>query len=236
MKIKIINPNTSNELTAGIYESACAVKRSDSEIICTNPPHGPICIESTTDEAIATYYLIEELKKSEAEGCYDAYIIACFGDPGVDALRELTDKPVIGIAEAAIHMCAFISAKFSIVSILPRVRKHLEELVHRAGAENRLASIKTPNLGVMAFHENEAKAKKTLIDASRDAVNDDLAECIILGCAGMTGFSDIVSKEIGVPVLDSVCIAVKTAEALVDLGVKTSKSNTYALPTYKEYK
>lgn len=236
MKIKVINPNTSEEMTKDIYHSACAAKKADTVIVCTNPEHGPGCVEGASDAVVSTYYLLEEIKKSEKEGGYDAYIIACFGDPGVDAIREITDKPVIGIAEAAFHMSAFLGAKFSVVSTLPRMRMDMEERIRRHGAEVRLASIRTPNLPVLAFHEDLAGAKKTLINAAKEAVENDLAEVIILGCAGMSGFADEVSQAVGVPVIDTVTTAVKVAESLVDMKLKTSKSNTYQKPTPKIFK
>lgn len=236
MNILVINPNTSAEMTKGIYESAVAAKSAGTEITAVNPQHGPECVEGTSDELTAAYQLLDIVRTAEREGRYDAYVVACFGDPGVDALRELTEKPVIGVAEAAIHLSAFISGKFSIVSILPRCLVHLEELVRRCGAGHRLASIKTPNIGVLDFHKSPEQAEKKLLAAAKEAVSADLAEVVILGCAGMSGFAGLVSREIGVPVLDSVMAGVKVAEALVDMGLKTSKRNTYAPPTEKTYK
>lgn len=236
MKILVINPNMSAEMTEGIYQSAIFAKQPAAEITAVNPDYGPECIEGASDETTAAYQLLEIVRTAEHEEDYDAYVVACFGDPGVEALRELTEKPVIGVAEAAIHMSAFVGAKFAIVSILPRCRAHLEELVHRCGGENRLACIKTPDIGVLEFHTNPEGARDKLITAAKEAVEEDLAEVIILGCAGMSGLADFVSKRIGVPVLDSVTTAVKLAESLVDMEVGTSKQNTYAAPTKKEYK
>lgn len=236
MKLLVINPNTSNEMTDGIYQSAIAAKQLSTQITAVNPTHGPECVEGTADELAAAYQLMDIVREAEEKHDYDAYIVACFGDPGVDALRELTDKPVVGVAEAAIQLSSFISGKFSIVSILPRCLIHLEELVRRYGGERRLASIKTPNIGVLDFHKDPEVAQQKLLTAAREAVCEDFAEAVILGCAGMSGFADMVAREIGVPVLDTVTAAVKVAEALVDMKLKTSKRNTYALPTQKRYK
>lgn len=236
MKILIINPNTSEEMTQAIYQSAVAVKQESTEITAVNPPHGPECVEGSIDELTAAYHLIDIIKTAEATGDYDAYIVACFGDPAVEALRELTDKPVVGVAEAAMRLAPFISGKFAIVSILPRCLVHLEELAHRYGVSHKLTSIKTPNIGVLEFHTDQAAAEEKLVSAAREAVEREYAEAIILGCAGMSGFSDFLSQKIGVPVLDSVSCAVKIAEGLVDLSLTTSKRNTYAVPTEKLYK
>lgn len=236
MRILVINPNTSADMTEDIYQSAVAAKQSATKVKVTNPLHGPECVEGMADELMAAYHLLDIIREAESTDHFDAYIVACFGDPGVDALRELTDKPVVGVAEAAIRLSSFISGKFSIVSILPRCLIHLEDLVRRYGGEKRLASIKTPNIGVLDFHKDAESAKQKLLSAADEAVREDFAEAVILGCAGMSGFADLVAGEIGVPVIDSVTAAVKVAESLVDMRLKTSKRNTYAPPTGKKYK
>ena len=236
MKIQVINPNTTPDMTKDISESAHYFSRPGTEIACVNPERGPESIEGFYDEAMAVPGLIEELLKSEARGNVDAYVVACFGDPGLGALRELTDKPVVGIAESAMMLASFVAAKFSIVTIMPRIRVMLEELVRRTGAEHRLASIRTPDLAVLDFARDFAGCKKTLIAEAQDTVERDGAEAIILGCAGMAGFATEVEKAVRVPVFDPVASAVKVAEALVDMGMHTSKRRTFQPPEKKELK
>jgi allantoin racemase len=180
--------------------------------------------------------LIEELLKTEKEAKVDAYVVACFGDPGLYALRELTEKPVVGIAESAMMLATFVAGKFSIVTIMPRIRMMLEELIQRVGVKHRLASIRTPNLTVLDFMRDFEGCKKILIQEAKDTIEKDYAEAIILGCAGMAGFAAEVQKEIHVPVFDAVASAVKIAEALVDMGVKTSKALSFKFPEKKEIK
>ncbi len=236
MKITIINPNTTGEMTEDICESAHYFSRPDSEIRCVNPEKGPVTIEGFYDEHIATLGLIEELLKSEKEAPADAYIVACFGDPGLYALRELTEKPVVGIAESAMMLAGFVAAKFSIVTIMPRIRMMLEELIQRVGLGHRLASIRTPDLKVLDFQRDFEKCKQVLIEESKDAIKSDYAEAIILGCAGMAGFAAEVERAVHVPVFDAVASAVKVAETLVDMGLKTSKALSYQPPEKKTFK
>jgi allantoin racemase len=236
MKITIINPNTTGEMTEDICESAHYFSRPESEIRCVNPENGPVTIEGFYDEHIATLGLIEELLKAEKEAPADAYIVACFGDPGLYALRELTEKPVVGIAESAMVMASFVAAKFSIVTIMPRIRMMLEELIQRVGLDHRLASIRTPDLTVLDFQRDFEGCKQVLIDESRDAIKNEYAEAIILGCAGMAGFAAEVERAVHVPVFDAVASAVKVAEALVDMGLKTSKVLSYQPPEKKDFK
>nr|AAL55411.1 hydantoin racemase HyuA [Arthrobacter sp. BT801] len=235
MRIHIINPNSSSELTEAVAETARSVVSAGTAVTAVNPSSGPAVIEGSYDEALATYHLVQEVMRAEREDRPDAYVIACFGDPGLNAVRELTEKPVVGIAEAAIQLSSFIGATFSIVSTLPRVRSHLHGLVRRAGATNRLASVKTPDLGVMAFHEDAGSAQATLEQAAKEAVQEDGAEVVVLGCAGMAGLARRLSEELQVPVIDPVEAACRVAESLSALGYGTSKANTYEKPTEKVY-
>ncbi|MBW2000163.1 MAG: aspartate/glutamate racemase family protein [Deltaproteobacteria bacterium] len=236
MKIKIINPNTTEEMTADICKSAHYFSRTDTEIFCVNAEKGPVTIEGFYDEHLAIPWLIKELLKSEKHEEMDAYVVACFGDPGLYALRELTDKPVVGIAESALVLASFVAAKFSIVTIMPRIRIMLEDLVRRVGVGHRVASIRTPNLTVMDFMKDFEGCKRVLIEEAKDTIQKDYAEAIILGCAGMAGFAAEVEKAVRVPVFDAVASAVKVAEILVDMGMKTSKVLTYQRPERKEFK
>ena len=236
MRIKVINPNTTAEMTKDISTSAHYFSRSDTDIVCVNPEKGPVTIEGFYDECMAVQGLVEELLKSEKEGLSDAYVVACFGDPGLYALRELTEKPVVGIAESAMMFASFVAGRFSIVTIMPRIRMMLEELVQRVGLGHRLASIRTPNLTVLDFRKDFEGCKKILIKEAKDTIEKDYAEAIILGCAGMAGFAAEVQNEVHVPVFDAVASAIKVAEALVDMGVKTSKVLSYKSPEKKEFK
>jgi len=236
MKVKVINPNTTAEMTEDICKSAHYFSRPDTEIICVNPEAGPVTIEGFYDEYMALPGLFEGLLKSEKEDKVDAYVVACFGDPGLYALRELTEKPVVGIAESAMMLASFVAAKFAIVTIMPRIRMMLEELVKRVGLEHRLASIRTPNLKVLDFMNDFEGCKKILIEEAKDTIEKDYAEAIILGCAGMAGFAEEVERAVKVPVFDAVASAIKVAEALVDMGMKTSKVLSYQRPEKKEFK
>lgn len=234
-RILLINPNSSDGLTRAIQDTAQHVVHSSTTVESVNPSAGPAVIEGSYDEALATYHLVAEIEHAERRASADAYVIACFGDPGLDAARELTTKPVVGIAQAAIALAQFTGATFSIVSTLPRVRNHLRLLVDNSGASSRLASLKTPNLGVLAFHEDGEEAERVLAQAAAEAVNEDGAEAIILGCAGMSGLARSLSDELGVPVIDPVEAACKLAESLIELDLGTSKAMTYQAPTQKIY-
>ena len=98
MRIKVINPNTTRSMTDKIGECARAAARPGTQIVAVSPAMGPASIESHYDEALAVPGLLQEVATGELEGI-DGYVIACFGDPGLQAARELSRGPVIGIAQ-----------------------------------------------------------------------------------------------------------------------------------------
>lgn len=233
MKIKLINPNTTQSMTDGIREMAKKVCRTDTEIIAVSSKTGPESIECYVDEYLAIPGVIEEVRKGDQEEMVDAFIIACFGDPGLQAAREVTDKPVLGIAESAITTAKFIAPYFSIVSVLDRSRKVTADLIENYGAEKFCRSIRSTGMSVLEFGSNYEKGLLALEEQSRMAVEEDGAECILLGCAGFVDFVDKLREKLGVPVLDGIMPSVKFAEALVEMKVKISKCNTFKSPEKK---
>ena len=237
MKIKIINPNTTQAMTDGILRAALTAASPGTEITAVSPDKGPVSIECWHDEVFAAAGVVEEVHKGEQlEGGFDAYITACYGDPGLNPAREVTDKPVVGIAEASMHLATFVAYKFSVVTILPRWKMVMEEVVHRYGLEGRCASIRCTDMEVLEFESNPEKGARELYEMSKRAIEEDKAEAICLGCAGMVDFAAELEQKLGIPVFDGVTAAVKVAEALVSLKKKTSKKLYYNYPNAKEYK
>ncbi len=232
MRILVINPNTTQAMTDDIGRMARKYARPDTEIVALSPPYGPRSIEGHFEDYIAAVATVEEVAKNKDD--YDAFIIACYGDPGLYACREITEKPVIGIAEASMRMAPFIAHNFSIVTVMPRVKPLLEDLVRSVGMESRCASIRCTNLTVLEIEEDPERAVKELIVESKRAVAEDGAESILLGCAGMGPLDERIQAAVRVPVLDGTVCAVKIAESLYDYGQLTSKVAAFAWPEPKE--
>lgn len=230
----MINPNTTWEMTRSIEKCAKKVVNEDTIVYAVSPDIGVNSIECYVDEYLAIPGVLKEIVKGEEEGV-DAFVIACFGDPGLQAAREITDKPVIGIAEAAIATAKMISPNFSIVSVLDRSKKITEDVVKNYGSMEFCKSIRSTGLSVLEFGLDLEKGLEALKRQSSLAVQEDGAECIILGCAGFVDFVEELKGSLGVPVLDGVMPAVKLAEALVSMNFKTSKVNTWKFPEKKEY-
>lgn len=233
MRIKIINPNTTLTMTESIRKMAESVADEGTEILAVSPATGPDSIETYVDDYLAVPGVIQEVAKGDEEEKVDAFVIACFGDPGLQAAREVTDKPVIGIAEAAITVAKIIAPYFSIVSVLDRSRKITQDLVEAYGAEKFCKSVRSTGLSVLEFGQNPSRGLEALTEQAEIAVKEDGAECILLGCAGFVDFVESMRETLGVPVLDGVSPAVKIAESLVKLQIRTSKINTWKKPEPK---
>jgi len=178
MKIKIINPNTCLEITRSIEETARGCARPDTEMVVVSPKRGPISVEDFYDEALATVGVIEEVKIGAKEK-FDGFIIACFGDPGLYASRELTESPVIGVAEASFYMACMLGYKFSILSVLDRFTAYREALLRKYGVESRCASIRCTNVPVGLDRELERELGIPVIDPVVAAVKmiEGIIEC-----------------------------------------------------------
>lgn len=234
MRIKLINPNTTARMTLAMDRCAKQVASTETEIISVSASMGPPSIEGYYDEAIASLALLQEIKSGEAQQI-DGYVIACFGDPALYAARELATGPVIGIAEAAMHAASMIAPSFSVVTTLQRTCGMAWHLAERYGMKRFCKNVRATDVAVLDLDIPGSKARSIIIDECRRALDEDGAESIVLGCAGMAEFSHEIEDAIGAPVIEGVTTAVKWAEALISLKLKTSKRGDFARPLRKLY-
>lgn len=234
MKIKVINPNTTWSMTEKIAAAARSVAAPGTEIVAVSPAHGPVSIECQYDEAAAALGVVDEVRKGEGEGC-DAYVVACFGDPGLQPAREIALGPVIGIAEAAMHAASFIATGFSVVTTLKRTCVIAQRLARDYGMAEFCRRVRGTDLPVLELERPGSDAYAVILRECRDALEEDGSGAIVLGCAGMADLCKRLSDELGVPVIDGVAAGVKFAEALVTMGAGTSKRGDYAFPPPKQY-
>jgi allantoin racemase len=229
MKILVINPNTTAEMTKQVETALNAVKRDDTVLEVTNPEIGPVGLASSYDEIVAGHELVKIVQGVSDQG-YDAIVIACYSDPGIVAAKELCDIPVVGIAEAAMHVACMLGSKFTVLTTAKARIPSKELYVRNNGLESRLASVRAIGVSVVETTHEPEKTKEGVLAVARKAIDEDGAEVIILGCAGMAGYAKELEQELGVPVLDPSTVALKVAEVMVDLQLKPSKAGLYALP------
>ena len=235
MHLIVINPNTTASMTRLIGESALAVAAPGTTVTAVNPDMGPASIESHYDEALSVPGLLAEIARAQAgEPAADGFVIACFGDPGLDAARELADGPVVGIAEAAMHAASFLGRGFSVVTTLGRTRGRAWELAERYGMQRFCLGVHACEIAVLDL-DRDPDAVKVIIEACRVALDRDGSDAIVLGCAGMADLCAVISAELGVPVVDGVAAATLMVQSLVTLGLRTGARGEFAPPLPKAY-
>lgn len=232
-RIWVINPNTTRAMTSTIEVCARAVAAPGVDVTGVTSEFGPPSIESHYDEAMSVPGLLAAIQRGEAEGV-DGYVIACFGDPGLDAARELATGPVIGIAEAAMQTASHLGRGFSVVTTLGRTIGRAEELAERYGMSRFCRGYHACEIPVLDL-ETDPMATKLVTEACREAVERDRSDAVVLGCAGMADMCRHISEEIGVPVVDGVSAATLAVQSLVTMGLRTGKAGEFAAPPAKEY-
>lgn len=231
-KICIINPNTTKAMTQKIDLTAKNFASKDTEIISVEPKVGPDSIEGFYDEAFCIPGLVEEIKKQNDA---DAYIIACFDDTGLEVIRSITEKPVIGIGEATYHVATMIAGNFTVITTLSRSIRPLTHNLKKYGLFENCVKVTAIEVPVLDLENISSENLDKLNKVIQDTMENDNAEAIILGCAGMADLARNLEIKHKLPVIEGISSAVVLAESLVNLKIKTSKVGSYALPRKKEY-
>lgn len=204
----VLNPNSSQTVTDGIAAALAPLERFGIPIACLTNPDGPPGIESQAqaDETVPQILAMAAAREAQAAG----FVIACFGDPGVHALRDRTARPVLGIQEAAVASALTLGQRFGIVAILPAsIPRHLRSL-GAMGVTGRLAGDRALGLGV-ADLADPARTEARLIEVGRALRDEDGADVLILGCAGMAAYRPRLEAALTVPVVDPCQAAVAMA-------------------------
>lgn len=235
MRILVLNPNTTEAFTDAIAKTAVDVRSAGTEVICMNPTAGPSSIESDYDEMLSVAPCLDVVLPRKNE--FDALVVACYGNhPLVYAAREALTQPVIGIMEASLHLAYMVGERYSIITSGDRAVSMFWRGAKALGMDARCASIRSTHTPVLALEgEHKLDIRDLICQQARIAMEQDDAEVISLGCAGMVGLAEEMMKELGVPVIDGVAAGVKVAEALLGNGLFTSKQRTYAPLEQKVY-
>lgn len=226
-RILVINPNTTVGMTDKIADAARRVASPGTEIVARTSPAGPLSIEGYFDEATSLHGLLQCIHDNPH---VDAVVIACFDDTGLDAARCLTDKPVIGIGEAAYKMVSLLCNKFSVVTTLARSVPALEHNLRRYGLDRQCVKVRSSEVAVLDLEHADAAACGKIENEIRLAIQEDKAEAIVLGCAGMADLALSLSNKFALPVIDGLACAVAMAQSAAQLGLKTSRLGGYAPP------
>mmetsp|Transcript_5081 Transcript_5081/g.7601 ORF Transcript_5081/g.7601 Transcript_5081/m.7601 type:complete len:327 (+) Transcript_5081:40-1020(+) len=222
--ILVVNPNTSNSFTKVIRDSL-----PSKHVVCVQSEDGPETIETVYDEVLSTPGTMRVLLQHEYAGA----IVACFSDhPAVEAAREISHKPIVGLLDSSCSTASFLGDRFGIVTTSKSWEPLLRKGIERLGFANRCAAIRSCDGRV----EHAMKMEEELILLSERIIEKDGADLIILGCAGFAGLVNRVSAHLDVPIIEPVCAAYHVCQGLVNQNLSTSKRSLYAIPKFKNIK
>src|SRR3954469_25732403 len=213
-RIRVVNPNSNEAVTQGIDDAMAPMRFADGpEIVCSTLAEGPYGIESQKDIEAVTLPL---RRLVESDNASDAFLIACYSDPGLHVCREGTTRPVFGIAECGVLTALSRAERFGVIAILQRsIARHMRYL-RQMGLTDRLAGERPLELSVA-----ESASEKTLprmMEVGRALKDQDGANAIIMGCAGMARHRKPLEDALGIPVIDPTQAAVTMAIGAVQLS------------------
>ncbi len=218
----LINPNTTASITDLVLKTATRFASKGTLLRAVTGGFGPRYIASRVGYAIAGHAAVDALANDH--GHKDAVVLACFGDPGLAALKEISKVPVVGMADASILQACAIGQRFSIVTGGERWKSMLEEFVASHGLTSRLASVRTVAPTGADIARNPKAAMALLAKGCQACVSEDGADVVILGGAGLAGLAAKLASKVDVPLLDGVACAISMAESLA--AQKPAKART----------
>ena len=232
MKIVYVVPgimNPTEMARRGKFLQDWAFTGTQADIVCV--PEGPASIESMYEEYLCIPATAKLMVQLEKEG-YNAAILGCAGDPGLDAMRELTtEMNVVGPGQSGMLAAAMLGHRFSIVTIDDSLSNSYYDMAFKAGVHAKLASVVSVNIPVLELMDDKERSLSKTIDMCKDALERDRADVIVLGCMTM-GFLNVaeeIENAIGVPVVNPAKVSLKFAEGLVGSKLRHSKK-AFATP------
>lgn len=216
MTLVVINPNSSEAVTEGIAASLDPLRGWGVPIRCLTLAEGPPGIEN---QAQADLAVAPMLALAEAQDDASGFVVACFGDPGLHALRDRTPLPVVGIQEAAVMAALQLGQRFGVIAILPAsVPRHLRAF-GAMGVGGRLAGDRALGLGVAALAD-EARTLEAMAATGARLRDEDGADVLVMGCAGMARHRKALEDATGLPVVEPCQAAAVQALGQIVLGTR----------------
>ncbi|WP_342363835.1 aspartate/glutamate racemase family protein [Terrarubrum flagellatum] len=215
-RILVINPNSSVAVTVAIDEAVAPLRiASGPEITVAGLAEGPPSISSQRDSDSVITPLVNWVARDDA----DAFVIACFSDPGLHAVREATDgRPVMGIAEWGILRALTLGERFGIIALSPSSVRRQQRMIRQMGVDGRYAGSWPVNAN--AAETADASIRDRLIEAGKALVRERGADVVVMGCAGMASHRVAIEKSIGVPVIEPTQQATAAAIGAVLLAAR----------------
>jgi len=216
MRILVINPNSTEAVTRGIDQAVEPLRMPGGPAIdCVTLKEGPPGIETQQHVDSVVAPLLRLVRDKDGE--YEAFVIACYSDPGLHSVREATNKPVLGISECGILTALTLGHRFGVIAILQQsIPRHLR-YVGALGVTERLAAELPVDIPVVEL-SNEKKTFGRMVEVGKALRERHGADVVVMGCAGMARYRKPLQDEIGIPVVEPTQAAVSMAVGRVRLN------------------
>ena len=226
MKILLINPNISENVTELIRLEAVRGSLPGTEIVTETAEFGVAYIETRAEAVIGAHAVLQIAAVHAGE--VDAVIVAAYGDPGVNALKEMLDVPVVGLTEATIAEAHLYGGRFSLVGISQRIGIWYEEVIQAYGLRDRMASYRGLDSAFSNVGLVQQERRELLLRLCLECVEKDGADSIILSGAPLAGLAREISDQVPVPLIDGVGSAMRAAQSLATVGLIRRTAGSYA--------
>ena len=202
MHIVVLNPNSTEAVTEGIDTALEPLRLGGGPSIeCATLAEGPPGVE--TDAHVTAVAAPIARFVASREDDTDAFIIACFSDPGLAEARRATRRPVLGMAACGVFTATALGSRFGVISILEQaIPRHLR-YYDALGVGSRLGGDRAVGIGVTGLAD-ESRTLDRLMATGNALRDEDGADVLVLGCAGMARYRERLEDSLGVPVVDPV--------------------------------
>jgi len=214
MKIFVINPVGASRWDRADKEYLERFARKGTEVTVASLSKGPKSIESYRSKALVCPEILKLASKNGRK--YDAMFVNCFGDPCVEALREGSEIPVLGVGETSMVMAGLLGDRFAVISPTRSTALQVESNARRMGLEPGRFSVVALEIPVLQLEENRGRTIREITEAAKKCLRNG-ADVVVLGCTGMAYMADEVRKRIPAPLIEPASLTLKVAETLVDL-------------------
>ena len=231
MRLLFINPNVTEAITTTMADEARRAASPTTTIVPATARFGTQYVANRVEAAIAGHAVLDVIAEQRT-GC-DAVIISAFGDPGLNAAREMVDIPIIGVSEAAFLTAHMLGRRYSLVCLTKRLRTWYVECAEEQGLAGRMASARSLDVPIPDITRARETLKEHLVELALKVVAEDDAEVIIMAGGPAAGVAREIEDRIPVPVLDGINCAVRLAEMLVTMRPRPPRQGSFATPPHK---
>lgn len=221
MRIAYIGPQGRNEILQAWASPGVTVETRDSGFSGA--------IESMYDEYLYIPHVLENVRQIERDG-FDAAILGCFGDPGLDGIREIVRMPVVGLAETAFHVVSTLADTFAVITATSDLRRVMARLAYRYGVDRQLVGVSDIGCPILEIRNDPEAQYPTLLAVGRRMVEENGADALVLGCGSMSFYAERLSADLGVPCINPLRVALRMCELLVSCGLTHSR-RSYPFPS-----